>query len=144
MSMKIEIIKDNIFKYNNDIVVLAHCISSDYALGQGIAKEVDLRYDMRNKLKELYGLNPDIPSALKVMNIYNLVTKKNYWDKPTYATLLGALNLMKMDMIKNKDYNLIMPKIGTLRDKLKWNMVLSLIHEVFEDTDISIKIIDIR
>lgn len=144
MSMKIEIIKDNIFKYVDNDTILAHCISSDYALGQGIAKEIDLRYDMRNQLKVIHGLNPEIPAALKVGNIYNLVTKKNYWNKPTYAVLLGALNLMKLDMIKNESSNLIMPKIGTLRDKLKWNMVLSLINEVFEDTDISIKIIDIR
>lgn len=33
---------------------LVHCISGDYALGAGIAKEFNRRYDMRIKLKELY------------------------------------------------------------------------------------------
>ena len=48
--MTIKEIKKDLFTMPNDYA-LAHCISADFALGAGIAKEFDKRFDARKKNK---------------------------------------------------------------------------------------------
>ena len=84
---------------------LAHCISADFALGAGIAVQFNKRFDMKNKLKRHYpnyisyydaqvskGISGSCIIEEKVLN---LVTKRNYWNKPTYKSLEDALLDMK-------------------------------------------------
>ena len=47
--MKYLEIRDDLFKYDKEYY-LVHCISRDFALGAGIAKEFNKRYSMREKL----------------------------------------------------------------------------------------------
>lgn len=56
-------IKGNIFDYITENDYIAHCISGDFALGAGIAKEIDKRYGVKNVLKS----NPDF----KKISIWN-------------------------------------------------------------------------
>lgn len=123
---------------------LAHCISSDFALGAGIAKTFDSVYNMRFKLFRNY---PDYKyvggDALLIDNVYNLVTKPKYWHKPTYDSLREALEMMKEQMDFVGATKLAMPKIGCGLDKLSWNQVYDIICEVFEDTDIEIVICEL-
>lgn len=123
---------------------LAHCISSDFALGAGIAKTFDSVYNMRFKLFKNY---PDYKynggDALLIANVFNLVTKDKYWHKPTYDSLREALEMMKEQMDFVGATKLAMPKIGCGLDKLSWNQVYDIICEVFEDTDIEIVICEL-
>ena len=123
---------------------LAHCISSDFALGAGIAKTFDSVYNMRFKLFRNY---PDYKynggDALLIVNVFNLVTKDKYWHKPTYDSLREALEMMKEQMDFVGATKLAMPKIGCGLDKLSWNQVYDIICEVFEDTDIEIVICEL-
>lgn len=123
---------------------LAHCISSDFALGAGIAKTFDSVYNMRFKLFKNY---PDYKynggDALLIANVFNLVTKDKYWHKPTYNSLREALEMMKEQMDFVGATKLAMPKIGCGLDKLSWNQVYDIICEVFEDTDIEIVICEL-
>ena len=48
---------------------LCHCISSDFALGKGIAVEFNKRYNMRAKLNAMYMVNAVYPKALLVDNV---------------------------------------------------------------------------
>lgn len=91
--MNIIEINDNIFNYSHQYY--AHCISSDYALGAGIAVQFDKLYNLRNRLYRVG--NHSYPDCILVDNIFNLVTKNKYWDKPTYDTL-------KMSLIKLHDF----------------------------------------
>lgn len=122
----------------------AHCISSDFALGAGIAKTFDSVYNMRFKLFKNY---PDYKynggDALLIANVFNLVTKPKYWHKPTYDSLREALEMMKEQMDFVGATKLAMPKIGCGLDKLSWNQVYDIICEVFEDTDIEIVICEL-
>ena len=75
---------------------LAHCISSDFALGAGIAKKFDEVYQMRYKLFKKYpspndGQNDFVGRALLVDNVFNLVTKQRCFQKPTYEALYDSL-----------------------------------------------------
>ena len=47
--MTIKEIKKDLFTMPNDYA-LAHCISADFALGAGIAKEFDKRFNCRKRL----------------------------------------------------------------------------------------------
>lgn len=124
---------------------LAHCISGDYALGAGIAKEFNRRYDMRTKLKELYPVEENhyskyIGYALLVDNVFNLVTKERYWHKPTKDSMRNALVGM-MEICKEYGIKkLAMPKIGAGLDKMPWNTTFKMISDIFCDTDIDIVI----
>lgn len=123
---------------------LAHCISSDFALGAGIAKTFDSVYNMRFKLFRNY---PDYKynggDALLIANVFNLVTKEKYWHKPTYDSLREALEMMKEQMDFVGATKLAMPKIASGLDRLNWSQVYDIICEVFEDTDIEIVICEL-
>lgn len=127
-----------------DEYYLAHCISSDFALGKGIAVEFVKRYDMKRKLKERYP-NGAVNEQGEWLNIcilegkvFNLVTKQKYWQKPTYATLHGALIDMRKQAVTMKITKIAMPRIGCGLDKLSWEKVMQIINDVFIDTDIDI------
>lgn len=136
--MTIEIIKKDLFTMEEDYY-LAHCISADFALGAGIAKTFNYKYDMRSKL---FGNYPNYVyrggDALLVDNVFNLVTKAKCFQKPTYESLTEALEMMKDKITSLTINNLAMPMIGCGLDRLQWSRVKNIIENVFVDTDINI------
>lgn len=124
---------------------LAHCISADFGMGKGIVIEFNKRFDMKRKLQSKY---PDHINewhhrdwsfnCILEDKVFNLVTKERYFHKPTYASLYGALNLMKSMSIKNGITKIAMPVIGCGLDRLQWSKVSDIIKEIFDDTDIEI------
>ena len=121
---------------------LAHCISADFTLGAGIAKVFDKTYNMRFKLfRNFDDYEYDGGDALLIDNVFNLVTKKKYWHKPTYATLKGALEDMKIQILQNDIHYLAMPLIGSGLDRLDWTLVRKSIQEIFSDVDINIIVV---
>ena len=120
---------------------LAHCISADFALGAGIAKKFDEVYNMRFKLFREYDMYEyEGGDALLIDNVFNLVTKKKCYHKPTYESIEAALETMKDIMDFNSTTKLAMPKIGCGLDRCNWDTVYEIICEVFEDTDVEILI----
>ena len=99
---------------------LAHCISADFALGAGIAKNFNELYDMRNKLNEYYADQKYqcVGKALMVSKVFNLVTKQRYWHKPTYDNLRKSLMALKLHCMKLEIKKLAMPKIAAGLDRL--------------------------
>lgn len=121
----------------------AHCISADYALGKGIAKDFNEIYCMREKLLKQYPASSDrVGTALLIEDVFNIVTKKRFFQKPTIETLRDALIDMKSQCNILGIKKIAMPKIGCGLDKLPWDgcedSVSNLINEVFGDSDIEI------
>ena len=118
---------------------LAHCISADFALGAGIAKIFDNVYNMRFKLFRNY---PDYEyscgDALLIDNVFNLVTKKKCWHKPTYDSLKESLEMMKEQLDFLGATKLAVPMLGCGLDRLQWAQVENIIKDVFADTDVDI------
>lgn len=124
---------------------LCHCISSDFALGAGIAKEF-ARCGVKQQLEFLYKTNTwnykgyMLVTFMKPYNaVFNLVTKEKYWHKPTLVAIRQALESAK----EYTDHSLqmrkiAMPKIGCGLDKLKWEDVSEIIKDIFKDTDVEI------
>lgn len=122
---------------------LAHCISGDFALGAGIAKQFDKEYNMRFKLFRDYPIEIGekfgyVGKALLVDNVFNLVTKPKCYHKPNYDTLIDTIIDMREQCETRNITKLAMPKIGCGLDKLDWLRVREIIEEVFEDYDIEI------
>ena len=123
---------------------LAHCISADFALGAGIAKKFDEVYNMRFKLFRGYDMYEyEGGDALLIDNVFNLVTKKKCYHKPTYESVREALETMKDLMDFNATTKLAMPRIASGLDRLDQDRVYDIICEVFEDTDVEILICEL-
>lgn len=147
--MKYEEVKGNVFDYYDQGYYLVHCISADFKLGAGIAKQFEKRFHLRKDL--LYGLgnkwykeyaNTTDGDALLhgKKRIIDLVTKERFWHKPNMYTMECCLRKMRDGCIKHDIKKLAMPRIGCGLDKLKWEDVSASIREIFADTDIEIKV----
>lgn len=137
--MEYKLIQDDVFNHKD--CYYAHCISRDYALGAGIAVEFDKRYDMRNRLLKLAEEKPETldEKCIEVENVFNLITKEKYWEKPSYNSLEESLLEMKKKLSKNKNIKkLVIPKIGCGLDRLSWDKVEPMVQELFKDLDIEL------
>lgn len=130
---------------------LVHCISSDFTLGAGIAKEINARFDVKRELFDKY---PDyINTFAKYSEMYsfgdclvtdrkrlvlNMVTKKWCWNKPTAKCFYESLLVLRRVVEKNHIKKIAMPLIGCGLDRLKWEWVSTKIKQVFADVDIDI------
>lgn len=124
---------------------LAHCISGDYALGAGIAKKFTEIYNMKFKLHRDYAIPEgekyaNVGRALLVDNVFNLVTKKRCFHKPTYEDLYDTLVDMMEQCGEFDITKLAMPRIAAGLDHLDWEKVKDVIEDVFKDTNIEILI----
>lgn len=126
---------------------LAHCISADFALGAGIAKQIDEAFNMREMLKEevynkTYPFDGNVltGTCIVIGNVFNLVTKDKYYQKPTLGTLELSLRQVRRYAVSHKIKKIAMPKIGCWFDRLSWDDVKPMIQKIFEDTDIEIMI----
>ena len=143
--MKLTEIKGNLFseKYQEKDIY-AHCVSEDFVMGKGIAKTFKQLFPelkaknwlianyKRKKYKRLLAV-----SCQKAL-VANLVTKKYFYNKPTYETLKESLTELKEYVVKNDIKRILMPKIGCGLDGLKWEKVKLVIEEIFADADIEI------
>lgn len=142
--MTLKEIKIDLFEYEPTIqnFYYLHCISRDFALGLGIAKSFRNKF---NLTKEVLTKGIIFNNLSLTSNVFNLITKSKYWQKPTYDSLRNALiNVKKTIFALNgnntKDIQLIMPKIGCGLDKLMWKNAKNIIKEVFDDTELDIVI----
>ena len=122
---------------------LAHCISADFALGAGVAKQIDEAFNMKEGLRSLWDGEPGeslVGSCLPCANVLNLVTKQKYWHKPTLDSLREALEDMKLLAREECIKKIAMPKIGCGLDRLNWDDVSPMIQEIFKDDDVEIMV----
>lgn len=121
---------------------LCHCISSDFALGAGIAKEfakMGVKKQLCEKFpKQWNGRGYCLMNETNGIIVGNLVTKERYFHKPTLETLRQSLEDLREQAFEMKLQRFAMPKIGCGLDKLEWIDVREIIQEVFAETDIVI------
>ena len=148
--MIIKELPKDLFPVSKDYA-LVHCISADFKLGAGIARKFDELFNARQKLFNVFP-GSWIPRWDKTQErfrggsiilfsdytFFNLVTKRNYWDKPTLTTIENALIWMKKQCENHYITKLVMPKIGCGMDRQNWSDVKSIIERVFADMDIEI------
>lgn len=121
---------------------LCHCISSDFALGAGIAKAF-AAMGVKKQLQERYpkqwkGRGYCLITETNGVTVGNLVTKERYFHKPTLDTLRQSLEDFREQIVERNLKNIAMPKIGCGLDRLLWEDVREVIKDVFGGTDIDI------
>lgn len=120
---------------------LAHCISSDFVMGGGIAVPFNNKFDLKEQFRQIKKENPSVldhPTCILLGRVFNLITKNLVFHKPTYETMKQALERMREICVEKSIKKLAMPKVGSGIDKLEWNKVRDIIHEVFSDSEIEI------
>merc|ERR1712142_18271 len=112
---------------------LCHCISRDYRLGKGIAKQFRDKFGRIDELGES-GARVGGLAVLKdgKRYVYNLVTKEKYSDKPSYESLRKSLEAMKVHCLAHGVECISMPRIGCGLDGLSWAAVRTLVKNVFQ------------
>lgn len=116
--------------------IIFHCVSSDKAMGAGIAKPLQNKFHIRenwNFEQKWNGEGYAVFTSFDNQVICNLITKEKYWQKPTYKTLETALKCASKELNTNK---IVMPKIGCGLDKLDWNKVKPMIESIFANYNI--------
>ena len=105
---------------------LANCISSDFKMSDGIARSF--------KRKFPYNFPESTNSPLFVQQtkdsfIYQLLSKKRSFQKPTYDSLRQSLEAMTNHANKHKVTQISMPKARCGLDRLEWHKVERIIRE---------------
>jgi hypothetical protein len=141
-------IKGNLFDAPLDYA-LAQCISEDCAMGitskGGRFPCIALQFRDRFPKMPEYCLKqrPTVRDSIlyaDTWNIFNLVTKHDYFGKPSMNTIKLALESLKVGLIDNNLTKLAIPRLGSGADRLDWNQVKGTIINIFEDTDIEITV----
>lgn len=121
---------------------LCHCISSDFALGAGIARafaQMGVKKQLCEKYpKEWQGRGYCLLTETNGLVVGNLVTKQRYFHKPTLETLRQALEDFYALALEFNLKKIAMPKIGCGLDKLDWENVRKVINDVFGESEIEI------
>ena len=99
------------------------------------------RYSMKVKLKRVYGREKSVVGrALLIESIFNLVDKDGCRDRARLSNIESALNDLKKQCDTWGIKELVMPRIGCGRDRLKWVDVRKLIYEIFDNSDINVTV----
>ena len=121
-------------------IPLAHCVSLDFRMSQGIALAFRQKYGqidfLKTQVQEVGGCAViEHESRL----LFYIVAKKKYFMKPSYRTLEMALTSLKRHLLALGVEQLAIPGLlASHRDGLNWQKVKQLFHKVFADTNISI------
>lgn len=118
---------------------LAHCVSADFHMSQGIASLFKKQFGSQDVLLSQQPSQGSL-AILTESNrfIYYLVTKENFFDKPTYENLYFSLCCLKQHIVNNEVKHLAIPALGCGLDKLSWPKVRSLIFLCFSDIDLTL------
>lgn len=145
----------------SDGYMLAHCVSSDYALGAGIARQFRKRFDMARKLKitgtcgswddsgrcviiDMTRSGKMTTPQMGELRVANLVTERYCVDKPTLKAIRESLEDLREQLQTISEYKNIkrigMPRIACGLDGQDWTEVSGIIWDVFNDMDIEVRI----
>jgi hypothetical protein len=114
---------------------LAHCTSEDMHQGAGIVKQFNVKYGGIDFLKAQNKKVGDIavlPIDVNVNRyVINLITKKNYYDKPKLLDIERSLYALKQFCYNHGVYKIAMPLIACGLDKQCWEVVIKKVEKVF-------------
>ena len=141
--------KGNLFKLDSKYA-LAHCISYDTdnskSWNLGIVVEFKKKFSgikeyTNNFIRENNLSCPCVvPYNKNERVVFNLITKKYYYGKPTYDTIRKCIKDMALLCKELEIKYLGLPKIGCGLDKLQWSKVREIIKEEFKNLDIEIEV----
>ena len=118
---------------------LAHCVSADFHMGVGVAKQVKTRYPITYSKDVDHKRQPVFAQLIEGERryVYHLVTKQRYFEKPTYESIKTSQQQMRTHAEWWSGVQRIsLPRIGCGLDQLSW----SLIEDVFKGSHVAITV----
>ena len=113
-------------------------------MGKGLASTIASCYPELQKLRKL-PINTFPPGSLVTYFnqqhqrfLYNLVTKRRFFHKPTYETLELSLQAIKQHLQRHNVQEFAIPKLGCGYDKLHWPTNFSIPFKVFSGSNLTI------
>ena len=130
---------------------VAHCVSADFRITGGVAKQLDLKFNIKSDLMT------DVASEMRrvgnvielkrrvsakdgavIVSIYNVITKATVRDKPTYDDFEAAIETLR-DAVSDSRLRksaIAIPRLGCGIDGLEWSRVKEILLRVFAKSDI--------
>ena len=120
-----------------------HSVSADFRMSAGIARKISRNYPCTYPAGWSHITNALWPQWLpeSKRNIYHLVTKEKFYQKPTYGTLCASLERMRSHAEQHHVRKISLPCIGSGLDKLEWEQVRQLVHGVFRTSLVQITVL---
>ena len=121
---------------------LAHCVSAEFHMGVGVAKQVKTRYPTTYPKDVNHKRQPVFAQWIEGERryVYHLVTKQRYFEKPTYESVKTSLRQMRTHAEWSGVHRISLPRIGCGLDQLNWSEMRSLIEDVFKGSDVDITV----
>jgi hypothetical protein len=120
-------IQGNLFDSN---LSLAHCVSEDLRMGAGIAVQFKKIF---KRVDELVEQKKQVGEVAYIMDenryIFYIITKKCYYQKPTYESLEKALRALDQ-LCSDLKVDIAVPQLGCGLDKLEWCVVRNMLDEM--------------
>lgn len=120
---------------------LVQCISADFEMGAGIAVQFNKRFNMKNRLLTRYPNGVNNVCCILEGDVFNLVTKMAYYEKPGYDDMEYCLQEMFRIMKENDIHQIAMPRIGSGLDKLEFGLVYGIVKDVLSDIDYDVDLL---
>ncbi|CAG8512277.1 5096_t:CDS:1 [Ambispora gerdemannii] len=118
---------------------LVHCVSQDFNMGGGIAREFRNRF---NSIKELKSQRKKVGQVAYLNRdgryLFYIITKRRVNEYPTCENFMRGLIELRHVCEKFGVKGLCMPRIGTGIDKLSLDFVRESVKHVFDGSDIQI------
>ena len=129
----------NILNFRGSI---GHCVSSDFAMKKGIAHQIHKQHPavQHRTDKVPPGHVFFYYDTLNTRFIYNLITKYQFFEKPTYYELNRCLRSLAILTQKHNLDKIALPRLGCGLDKLNWFTVTHLIWDNFRNLPITVYI----
>lgn len=136
--MVIKYIYSNITNFIDSEYSIVHCISSDLAMGYGAAGELNELLNLKDAILEKGYVKGTYPFVVYAKDVFNLITKQAFNNKPKYETMDSVLSTLSKACNKLDVKKIAMTRLGCGIDGLDWNKVLNLIIKNFQNYDIEI------
>ena len=135
-----ELIKGDLFTSPRS-ASLCHCVSQCLEMSKGIAVFFKRKFGGVDTLRK-QNVQVGGVGVLRRQNryVYYLITKEQYFHKPSHDTLTASLEAMQVHAYMNSVKHIVMPKIGCGLDQLEWDRVQSIIKRVFKGTNMRVSV----
>ena len=120
---------------------IAHCISADFKLVAGLAKQIKERFPSCFPTKKEY--KQQVLHAQYLGHdkfVFHLIVKPRYFHKPTYRSLRKALLALHDQLNFYRMDKLGIPHLSCGLDKLDWTEVQKIMHETFKNSKLELTV----
>ncbi|KAL4136005.1 hypothetical protein QTP88_007579 [Uroleucon formosanum] len=120
---------------------LAHCVSQDLKMNQGMALMFRRKFGNVEMLKCQH---PQVHEVVYIRQedryILYMVTKTKYWQKTSLEDLFLTIQNLRAICIELNIKKLAIPRIGSGSDQLDWPTIRIMVRFIFKETGIEIRV----